>query len=145
MIFCLGEGKCESKGAGYQKNSMIFNKKVDNFEDIKNEYNKIGIKIPLTEYIFWSKMSDKQKKEYPEAEQKGGTLIVRKYQEAWGIWWNNNKGKQGLIKALPHFDSEIFKKITGIDVDKKRTIVINNKEIEVSEDSYNEFKKQFKK
>ena len=36
------------------------------------------------------------------------------------IWWRSLSDEQkAVITAIPNFDKEIFKKITGIDIDKK--------------------------
>lgn len=47
------------------------------------------------------------------------TYVVEEYtfEEACQNWWNNmtNKDKE-LIKGMPNFDAEIFKEITGIEV-----------------------------
>lgn len=97
MIFCIGEGKYERQGIGYQKNNMVFNKPVDNFDEVEKQYNDIGISLKITENI--------------------------NYEEAWKLWWKDNSHKAEQIKALPNFDSEIFEKITGIKIDESITIL----------------------
>ena len=97
MIFCLGDGRCERKGEGYQKSYRVFNKDVS-----ESEYKKIkdslDIKIKLTEY-------------------KDDELKVYSYEDAWSTWWNEaSKEEKEKITGLKQFDAEIFKGITGIDI-----------------------------
>lgn len=38
--------------------------------------------------------------------------------ECGSIWWRGlNDYEKSIIKAIPNFDKEIFKEITGVDVD----------------------------
>ena len=60
----------------------------------------------------------KKKKKYPEAEITGGYLKPINNSEHVVIWWQNlNDDEKSIIKSIPNFDKEIFKDITGIDVD----------------------------
>jgi len=80
MIFCLGEGKYERKGIGFQKYNMAFNKQVtekrnseirnlirtDILKDLKLELNKEDWSDE------WKKVTNKQWKrilEIPEADK----------------------------------------------------------------------------
>ena len=99
MIFCLGEGRTESTGEGYQKNHRIFNKDVP-----VKEYNKIikglDITLQLTEWI---------------KQESGGSLKTYKYEEAWKNWLDKSTEKQKqAILDIPQFDEKIFKEITGL-------------------------------
>ena len=47
-----------------------------------------------------------------------------------------------FLMNQPEFDAEIFKKVTGIDVNQTKKIVIDGKEIEISNESYNELKRR---
>ena len=82
----------------------------------------------LIEWIDESKMSDKEKITYPSYVTTGGYLKVKTYHEAWRESWEKapleDKRK---VMALPNWDNEIFKEISGIDVEKelsspKRTV-----------------------
>ena len=100
MIFCLGEGKYESKGEGYQKNYRVFNKDVSEkeYEEIKKSLGVI--KIKLTE---WIKQDD------------GGELKVYKHEEVWKNWLKESTEEQRqAILDIPQFDEKIFKEITGL-------------------------------
>ena len=46
MIFCVGDGKFEKSGFGYQKNNMAFNKQVthERYEEILHFVSSLGIK-----------------------------------------------------------------------------------------------------
>ena len=102
MIFCLGGGRLKSEGEGYQKNCRVFNKDVTKkeYEKIQNDLN---IKLKLTEW-----------------NEKTKLLNVYSYTDAWNNWWNSasKKDKESITK-LKQFDAEIFKEITGIDINEK--------------------------
>ena len=100
------------------------------------------IYFSLTEWVELKDMTDKEKKDNPTWKTTGGYLKVYRYQEAWRIAWDTaTDGDRKLLYALPNFDAEVFKEISGIDVNEKHTIVIDGKEIELSEESFNELKK----
>ena len=64
-------------------------------------------------------MTDEEKTAYPEAEFTGGYLKQLDNSEYGSIWWRGlDYNKKSTIKAIPNFDKEIFKEITGIDVDE---------------------------
>jgi hypothetical protein len=59
----------------------------------------------------------------PESEQtdaiktNGGYLLTRTYKEAWSEYWGNlDINEKNKWKNLPGFDPDVFKEITGIDV-----------------------------
>ena len=69
-------------------------------------------------YIQLNDMTDEERKKHPEAETTGGYLRKMDNTEAVNEWWKKLKIEdKDEIKALPNFDSKIFKEITGIDVD----------------------------
>ncbi len=65
-------------------------------------------------------MTNEEKKEYPTYETTGGYTKQVEYKEAWSIFWRrtSEENRQKFLN-LPNFDSEIFKEITRIDVEKK--------------------------
>ena len=72
----------------------------------------------VLEYIYLSDMTDEEKAEHPEAETTGGYLKILDNSECAVIWWRGLSDRQkAVITAIPNFDKEIFKQITGIDVD----------------------------
>lgn len=74
----------------------------------------------VLKYIWISDMTDEEKAAHPEAETTGGYLKVLDNSECAVIWWRGLSDHQKeVITAIPNFDKEIFKKITGIDVDEE--------------------------
>ena len=73
----------------------------------------------ILEYINWSDMTDEEKNAHPEAKTTGGYLKKLDNPESRIIWWRSLPDEQkAVITAIPNFDKEIFKQITGIDIDK---------------------------
>ena len=71
------------------------------------------------EYVYLSDMTDEEKAAHPEAETTGGYLKKRTTADNARKWWAGlNADDRNIISSLPNFDADIFKKITGIDVDK---------------------------
>ena len=102
----------------------LFNKPTDFTRDefrniFPNEYALLFYSLfPLTEWIDERDMSDKEKKANPSYKTTGGYLKERTYHEAWRIMWDSwTKKQQESIKNLPNFDKDIFKEITGIEVE----------------------------
>lgn len=106
MIFCLGEGRWDRKGKGYQKNYRVFNKDVskDEYSVIKGSLN---VKLKLTEW------NDRTK-----------SLDVYSYPDAWNNWWEGASTEQKKsITDIKYFDEKIFKEITGIKIVKPELVV----------------------
>ena len=118
MLFCLGEGKYESKGKGYQKNNNVFNVQITS-----EEYNKISIpriKLPLTKWIEEKEMNDKEKENNENYKYLGGYLRVNSYKDSWKEFWSTaEESVKKQFKEIPHFNSEIFEEITGINIEEK--------------------------
>ena len=108
MIFCLGEGRYERKGTGYQKNHRVFNQDVSEKEYDKIK-NSIDLKLKLTE---WNESTK--------------NLDVYSYTDAWANWWKEATQEQKeSITKMEYFDKEIFTEITGIkDIDSEDEIEI---------------------
>lgn len=120
MIFCLGEGKFESKGDGYQKNNQVFNVQVTPKEFIKIKNNIPIIKLPLTVWRKKDEMTQEEKDNTSSWEQMGGYLKTQSYEDAWAEYWASasNEDKDKILN-IPYFNPAIFKEITGIDVEAK--------------------------
>ncbi len=109
MIFCLGDGEYESKGEGYHKAYRAWNKDVceSRYEQILKE-----IKDILSDFA----------------------LDAR---EDWRKEWGKVRASQwAKIAAIPEFDLELTKKITGlssIPVETEKTIEIEGKRFTVTE------------
>ena len=116
MLFCLGDGRWERKGEGYQKNYRIFNKEVSE-EVFDKAYNNPEFKLPVSVWIDKKDMSEEEKKKYTICEQIGGYLKVLSYKDAWKEGWANaSKEFKKWVQELPNFDKDIFLEITGIDI-----------------------------
>lgn len=121
MIFCVGEGKYESKGVGYQKHLQIFNTQVS-----EEEYNKVksaldvkNFKLPTATWVKSEDMTAEEKKNHSSHKELGGYLKVLSYKNAWKEMWTGlSKADRQFFLDLPHFNAEIFEKITGINVEK---------------------------
>jgi len=143
MIFCLGSGKSESKGEGYQKNIRIFNKDVSEKEyaDTLKELRENEVKIYLIKWVEEKDMSKDDKNNYPNYRELGGCLKTFAYKDAWASFWSNSTEQQrGCITSIPQFDAEIFKKITGIVIDDKKSELL--KKAQELIDKANELKEQ---
>ena len=64
-------------------------------------------------------MTEGKKKAHPEHETTGGYLKGVGFKTACRMMWNKlSNCEKSQVYALPNFDKEIFKEITGIEVDK---------------------------
>ena len=64
-------------------------------------------------------MTDEEKKLHPEAEITGGYLKKLDKFECNIKWWRDlSDEEKAVITAIPNFDKEIFKEITGIDIEE---------------------------
>ena len=100
----------------------LFNKPSEwTYQDwLNSEAHYLLNQIPgdVLEYIYLSDMTDEEKAAHPEAETTGGYLKILDNSECAVIWWRGLSDRQkAVITAIPNFDKEIFKQITGIDVD----------------------------
>ena len=74
----------------------------------------------LLEYVMWGDMTDEEKNSYPEAEITGGYLKKLNKLECNIKWWCGlSDEEKAVITSIPNFDKEIFKEITGIDIDEE--------------------------
>ena len=66
----------------------------------------------------WSEeMTDEEKEQHPEYKITNGYLRELDKSECGQLWWNTlSDHEKDVIKLLPNFDAEIFKEITGIDI-----------------------------
>ena len=127
MIFCIGEGKYESKGIGYQKNDHIFNVKVSEEEFKKAKDSQPSFKLPIAVWKKKEKMIDDEKEKASGWSEMGGYLKTLSYKDAWKNGWPTaSKEFKDWVKNLPNFNAEIFEQITGIKFEsevKEMTLV----------------------
>jgi hypothetical protein len=92
----------------------------------------------FTEWVDEAYMTEEEKKLNPTHKATGGFLRVKEYQEAWRESWDKaSDGDRRKCLSLPNWDNEVFKDISGIDVEKelkhKETIKIGDVEFDKSE------------
>jgi len=86
---------------------------------INSEARYLLNQIPknVVEWIWSDNMTDQEKAENPTYETTDGYLKVLDESECAQIWWNGlSECDKLIIKSLPNFDAEIFRKCTRIDV-----------------------------
>ena len=71
------------------------------------------------EYVWFNSMTDEEKAAHPEAETTGGYLKERTTADNARKWWAGlDAADRNVIFSLPNFDAEIFREITGVDVNE---------------------------
>ena len=100
----------------------LFNKPSDwTYRDwLNSDARYLLNQIPgdVLEYVWFEDMTDEEKAAHPEAKTTGGYLKQLDNSECGCIWWRGlNDYEKSIIKAIPNFDKEIFKEITGVDID----------------------------
>ena len=74
----------------------------------------------LIEWVLEENMSDKEKESYPSYVTCGGYLKCKNYKQAWRESWDDADIKdRKKVMELPNWDNDIFKEISGIDVEKE--------------------------
>ena len=115
-----GDWNSGNRNSGYFNTNSpdkirIFNTWVDMTHEEFNEKYNVYADIPLNRWIEESDMSEQELKDFPKAKQMGGYLKTLPFKEACQIWWKENPDRHQDFLALPSFNPEIFKEITGID------------------------------
>ena len=139
MIFCLGEGRTISSGAGYQKNLQIFNKSVTEevYNKVKSALNIKNFKLPIAKWVKKEDMTSEEKSSWSSYKQTGGFLKTLSYKDAWTEMWSAlSQSDKQFFKEIPNFDSEIFEKITGIKIDAMLSLKGKKVEVKIDGQSY---------
>lgn len=102
---------------------LMFNKPSDwSIEDWRySEAKRLldNIMYNVLKWIYSYEMTDEEKEQHPEYETTGGYLKKCDKSECNQLWWDSlSDHEKDIIKSLPNFDAEIFKEITGIDINK---------------------------
>ena len=143
-----GYGNSGHSNSGYwnsgNRNSGIFNTdepKMRCFNkdseytrtEYEEEFDWVYPDLNICQWISWYDMTDDEKEELPNAKDTDGYLKTMDYKEAWAEYWGkaSEEDKRWFL-ALPNFSAEIFKEITGIDVNVKPSL--SGKEVEVKLD-----------
>ena len=120
-IFCSEQGKVR-----------MFNKPTNlTWDEINHPH---FMKFYLCKWISENEMTDKEKIDDPDFYVRDGYLKTFTYQEAWANFWKDtDKENRQKFLNLPNFDAQIFKDITGIDVEVKAPS-LSGKTVKVSLD-----------
>lgn len=112
-------------------NSGFFNSNEPNIRMFNKDTNfkRDEIDIPswcyfnLTVWVSHDIATSKEKEEHKkEIETSGGYLKTLEYKEAWRLAWNKaSKEEHEQLLKLPNWNNEVFKEITGIDVEAEIT------------------------
>ena len=107
----------------------IFNKPSTwTYEDWinSNVYNILANNFTNNVWICKANMTEEEKVNHPEYKTTGGYLKVLDFKEAFKNMWIklNKEQKNTIVNELPNFDKDIFKEITGIDIDKDEELNI---------------------
>ncbi len=89
-------------------------------EDWIRAYKPSFLFFDLTEFIIDTAMTNKEKSDHPKYKTTGGYLKKYEYKEAFKKSWDNASDEdKELLYKLPNFNADIFKEISGIDVNEK--------------------------
>ena len=138
-----GNGNSGNRNSGYgnstdretgifnttQGKIRCFNKETDKTYDEINHPN--FYEFELNKWISEEDMTEEEKKNDPKFYVRQGYLKTFTYEEAWANFWRDtDEDNRQKILDLPNFDAEIFKEITGIDIDVKKTELYSKETIE---------------
>jgi hypothetical protein len=126
-----GSSNAGNRNAGYgnagNDNAGMFNSKPGKLRlfnketSVKWEDKRIQAAIQyspnLQEYVYYSSMTDQEKKDFPYAITTGGYYRQLGYKEGWIRFWGNatDSVKKAFLN-LPNFDKKVFEEITGVKV-----------------------------
>ena len=101
---------------------FLFNKPSDwTYQDwLNSEASYILMNCPtdITEWVRDDDMTDEEKKQHPEYSVTGGFLKNVEVEGERQEWWDGlTRENKDIVMSLPNFDKNIFKEITGIDVE----------------------------
>ena len=102
---------------------FLFNKPSDwTYQDWLNSdarYILMNYPSNVLEWVWDDDMADEDKKQHPGYSTTGGFLKEIEKESTRQEWWNNLSDEdKDAVMGLPNFDKDIFKEITGIDVDE---------------------------
>ena len=71
----------------------------------------------VVQWVWYFDMTDEEKSTYPEAKITNGYLKRLDNTGCAAFWWDHlSDEEKEIIKSIPNFDADIFKRITWIDV-----------------------------
>ena len=101
---------------------FLFNKPSDwTYQDWLNSdarYILMNCPSNVIARVWDDDMTDAEKEQHPEYSVTGGFLKHIEKETGRQMWWDGlSDGKKTIVMNLPNFDKNIFKEITGIDVE----------------------------
>ena len=101
---------------------FLFNKPSDwTYQDWLNSdarYILMDCPSNVLSWIWEDDMTDEEKEQHPEYSVTGGFLKHIEKETGRQMWWDGlSDRKKTIVTNLPNFDKDIFKEITGIDVE----------------------------
>ena len=101
---------------------FLFNKPSDwTYQDWLNSDARYILMDCPSNVLFWiweDDMTDEEKEQHPEYSVTGGFLKHIEKETGRQMWWDGlSDRKKTIVMNLPNFDKDIFKEITGIDVE----------------------------
>lgn len=77
-------------------------------------------KFDNSDWIYAKNMTEDEKINHPEYETTGGYLKIVDYKTACSRMWERmTDDEKAAVRDIPNFDPEVFKEITGIDINLK--------------------------
>ena len=101
---------------------FLFNKPSDGtYQDWLNSDARYILMDCPSNVLAWvssDNMTDEEKEQHPEYSVTGGFLKHIEKETGRQMWWDGlSDRKKTIVMNLPNFDKDIFKEITGIDVE----------------------------
>ena len=101
---------------------FLFNKPSDwTYQDWLNSdarYILMDCPSNVLSWIWEDDMTDEEKEQHPEYSVTGGFLKHIEKETGRQMWWDGlSDRKKTIVMNLPNFDKDIFKEITGVDVE----------------------------
>ena len=101
---------------------FLFNKPSDwTYQDWLNSdarYILMDCPSNVLAWVWDDDMTDEEKEQHPEYSVTGGFLKHIEKETGRQMWWDGlSDRKKTIVMNLPNFDKDIFKEITGIDVE----------------------------
>ena len=105
-----------------ESNILLFNRPSPwTYRDwLDSEARDLLNSIPrkVVEWVYSKQMTEEEKAQNSSYETTGGYLKVLDESDSAILWWKGlSENDKAVIKAIPNFDAEIFKEITGIDAE----------------------------
>lgn len=75
----------------------------------------------VCEWVYSEDMTEEEKENHPKYKITGGYLKQRPmWEKAVSKWVELTDDQKSIVMSIPNFDKDIFKEITGIDVEEDK-------------------------